>query len=85
MNEKDHWESKCKAMEEGIKSVLDLISMEPEEGPTDRSVRPEAIVEKCQSSWACFKQYIRNAGEYVAAHVLAVVQSHYLGVDLKKA
>jgi hypothetical protein len=44
--------------------------MEPEEGPTDRPARQEAIVEKCQSSWACFKQYIRDAGEYVAAHVL---------------
>jgi hypothetical protein len=27
--------SKCKAMEEGIKPVLDLIGMELEEGPTD--------------------------------------------------
>jgi hypothetical protein len=35
MKEKDHWASKCKAMEEGIKPVLDLIGMEPEEGPTD--------------------------------------------------
>jgi hypothetical protein len=55
MKEKDHWASKCKAMEEGIKPVLDLIGMESEEGPTDRPVRPEAIVEKCQSSWAYFK------------------------------
>jgi hypothetical protein len=47
MKENDHWASKCKAMEEGIKPVLDLIGMEPEDGPTDRPVRPEAIVEKC--------------------------------------
>jgi hypothetical protein len=38
MKEKDHWASKCKAMEEGIKPVLDLIGMEPEEGTTDRPV-----------------------------------------------
>jgi hypothetical protein len=50
MKEKDHWASKCKAMEEGIKPVLDLIGMEPEEGPTDRPVQLEAIVEKYQSS-----------------------------------
>jgi hypothetical protein len=50
MKEKDHWASKCKAMEEGIKPVLDLIGMESEEGPTDRPVRPKAIVEKCRSS-----------------------------------
>jgi hypothetical protein len=50
MKQKDHWASKCKAMEEGIKLVLDLIGMELEEGPTDQPVRPEAIVEKCRSS-----------------------------------
>jgi hypothetical protein len=38
IKEKDHWASKCKAMEEGIKPMLDLIGMEPEEGPTDRPV-----------------------------------------------
>jgi hypothetical protein len=32
--------SKCKAMEQGIKTVLDLIGMEPEEALIDR---PEAI------------------------------------------
>jgi hypothetical protein len=36
MKEKVHLALKCKAMEEGIKPVLDLIGMEPEEGPTDR-------------------------------------------------
>jgi hypothetical protein len=74
IKEKDHLASKCKAIEEGIKLVLDLISMEPEEGPTNRPARLEAIVEKCQGSWACFKQYIRDASEYVTAHVLAVVR-----------
>jgi hypothetical protein len=38
MKEKDHWASKCKAMEEGIKPVLDLIGMELEEGQTDGPV-----------------------------------------------
>jgi hypothetical protein len=33
---------------------------------------------------AFFKQYIHDAGEYVAAHVLAVVRSHYPGVDLRR-
>jgi hypothetical protein len=36
MKEKDHLASKYKVMEEGIKPVLDLIGMEPEEGPTDQ-------------------------------------------------
>jgi hypothetical protein len=30
------------------------------------------------------KQFIRDADEYVATHVLAVVRSHYPGVDLKR-
>jgi hypothetical protein len=47
MKEKDQLASKCKAMEEGIKPVLDLIDMEPKEGPTDRPAQLEAIVKKC--------------------------------------
>jgi hypothetical protein len=35
IKEKDHLASKCKAMEQGIKPMLDLIGMEPEEAPTD--------------------------------------------------
>jgi hypothetical protein len=84
IKEKNHLVSKCKAIEQGIKPMLDLIGMEPEEAPSDRPARPEAIVEKCQSSWIWFKQYIRDAGEYVGTHVLGVVQSHYPGVDLKR-
>jgi hypothetical protein len=84
MKEKDHLASKCKAMEEEIKPVFDLIGMELEGGPTDRPAQLEVIVEKCQNSWTWFKQYIRDAGEYVAAHVLAVVRSHYPGVDLRR-
>jgi hypothetical protein len=83
IKEKDNLASKCKAMEQGIKPMLDLIGMEPEGAPTDRPAQLEAIVKKCQSSWTCFKQFIRDTGEYVAAHVLCVVRSHYPGVDLK--
>jgi hypothetical protein len=36
IKEKDHLASKCKAMEQGIKPLLDLIGMEPEEVLTDR-------------------------------------------------
>jgi hypothetical protein len=47
MKEKEHVASKCKAMEEGIKPVLDLIDMEPKEGPTDQLAQPDAIIKKC--------------------------------------
>jgi hypothetical protein len=36
IKEKNQWLSKCEAMEQGIKPVLDLIRMEPEEAPIDR-------------------------------------------------
>jgi hypothetical protein len=45
--EKNHLISKCEALEQRIKPVLDLIRIEPEEAPTDRPAQPEAIVEKC--------------------------------------
>jgi hypothetical protein len=50
MKEKEHLTSKYKAMEEGIKLMLDLIGLEPEERPADQPVQPDAVVEKCQSS-----------------------------------
>jgi hypothetical protein len=84
MKEKEHLASKCKAIEEGIKPMLDLIGMEPEERPVNQPVQPDAVIKKCQSSWACFKQYICDSGKYVAAHVLAVVWSHYPGVDMRR-
>jgi hypothetical protein len=55
IKEKNLLMSKCQAMEKGIKPVLDLIGMEPEETPCDQLARLEAIVEKCQSSCTWFK------------------------------
>jgi hypothetical protein len=36
IKEKNHLVSQCEAMEQGIKPVLDLIGMEPEETLSDR-------------------------------------------------
>jgi hypothetical protein len=36
IKEKNQWVSKCETMEQGIKTELDLIEMEPEEAPTNR-------------------------------------------------
>jgi hypothetical protein len=71
-------------MEDGITQVLNLIGMEPEGPAAGREPRPGTIIDKCKNSWSWFKQYIRDAGEYVAAHVLTVVWSHYPGVDLRR-
>jgi hypothetical protein len=71
-------------MEDGITPVLNLIGMDPEEPAAGQAPRPGTIVDKCKTSWSWFKQYIRDAGEYVATHVLVVVRSHYPGVDLRR-
>jgi hypothetical protein len=55
IKEKNLLMSKCQVTEQGIKPVLDLIGMEPEEMPRNQLAQPEAIVEKCQSSWTWFK------------------------------
>jgi hypothetical protein len=55
IKEKNNWVTKCKAMEQGIKPVLDLIGMEPKEMPSNWPTQPEAIIEKCQRSWTWFK------------------------------
>jgi hypothetical protein len=64
-------------MEDGITPVLNLIGMEPEEPAAGQAPRLGGIINKCKNSLSWFKQYIRDIGEYVAAHVLAVVRSHY--------
>jgi hypothetical protein len=71
-------------MEDGITPVLNLIRMEPKEPVVGRAPQPGAIIDKCKNSKSWFKQYIRDTGEYVAAHVLAVVRSHYPRVDLRR-
>jgi hypothetical protein len=71
-------------MEDGITLVLSLIRMEPEEPAADRAPRPVTIIDKCKNSWSWFKQYIWDAGEYVATHVLVVVLSHYPSMDLRR-
>jgi hypothetical protein len=71
-------------MEDGIMLVLNLIGTEPEEPTAGQAPRPGAIVDKCKNSWSWFKQYIQDADKYVAAHILAMVRSHYPGVDLRR-
>jgi hypothetical protein len=71
-------------MEHGITPILDLIGAEPEQPDTaGRPAHPYAIVEKCRNSLSAFKQYVGEACEYVGAHILGVVRSHYPGIDLR--
>jgi hypothetical protein len=81
---KAQFADKCEAMEQGITPVLDLIGAEAAQ-PTEagRPVHPYAVVERCRSSLSAFKQYVGEACEYVGAHILGVVRSHYPGIDLR--
>jgi hypothetical protein len=79
------YEDKCEAMEQGIAPVLDLIGLEPDQpDAAGRPARPDAIIERCRNFLSAFKQYVGDACEYVGAHVLGVVWSHYPGVDLRR-
>ena len=77
------YQDKCEAMEQGITPILDLIGLEPEQpDAAGRPARPDTIIDRCRNSLSAFKQYIEDAYEYVGAHVLGVVRSHYPNVDL---
>jgi hypothetical protein len=62
-----------------------LIGLELEQpDAAGRPACPYTIVEKYRNSLSAFKQYVRDACEYVGAHILGVVRSHYPGVDLRR-
>ena len=79
------YQDKCEAMEQDITPVLDLIGAEPmQPDAASRPAHPYTIVERCRNSLSAFKQYVGEAYEYVGAHILGVVRSHYPGVDLRR-
>lgn len=69
------------AIEQGIRPVLDLLDPEAQGAQAAPPPPPEAFIIRCQNSWSWMKQYVCDAGEFVAAHVLGVVRSHYPGVS----
>ena len=62
--------------------VLDLISPElPEDQPRAPRLTP---IEKAQRAWGWLEQFVKDAGEFVGAHVLSMVRAHYPLVDLSR-
>lgn len=44
----------------------------------------DKVVDQAVWAWPSFKRYMAEAGQFVAAHVLAVTRSHYLKLDLQR-
>jgi hypothetical protein len=60
--------------------VQDLISPKhPEDQPRAQRQTP---VEKVQQAWGWVQQFVKDAREYVGAHVVSMVHAHYPLVDL---
>jgi hypothetical protein len=81
---KDHdtWKGRCQEMAKGIMPVLDLINPEmPEDVP--RAPRL-GLIGKCQRLWEWFQDFVKEACEYVGAHVLSMVRAHYPLIDLSR-
>jgi hypothetical protein len=64
----------------GVLLILNLIKVAPAQ---PRAEKPP-LVNRCINSWVMFKQFVHDASEYVASHVLAIAWSHYHRVDLQR-
>ena len=71
-----------KTISNGIKPVLDLIDQEVLE--PNRAPRPDIIVERCKSALENFKHYACGVACSIVGHALAVLQSVYPSVKLKR-
>lgn len=65
----------------GIAPVLNALAEEETE-KVSQATPLETIINSCKSSWQRLTAFTKEAAEHVGSHVLAVVRSHYPGVDL---
>jgi hypothetical protein len=62
--------------------VLDLLDLGlPPEEPR---VEQRGIIDKCQLVWDWLQQFVKEAGEFVGAHVLSMVPAHYPLIDFTR-
>ena len=52
--------------------------------PIDQPQSIEAIVKQCKDMWPLFKDFVQEAGRYVAATVLAIARSYYPRFELER-
>ena len=68
-------------MATGILPVLNLINPALTED-VPRTPQLE-LVDRCQKACGWFQEFVKEAGEYIGAHVLSMVRAHYPLIDLK--
>ena len=66
-----------------VKPVLDCVDLEAAPQPDGRPPCPDTIIERCKAAWENFKSFNRDTIVTAVTHALAVVQSHYLTIDLQ--
>ena len=67
----------------GVKLLLDCVDLESAPQPNDRSPCSNTIIERCKVAWENFKSLNHDAIVTAVTHALAMVQSHYLVIDLQ--
>ena len=73
---------KFNAVVTGVKLVLDCVDLEVVPQPDGRPPCLDTIIDICKAAWENFKSFNCDAIVTAATHALAVVQSHYLAIDL---
>ena len=80
--ERDTWKNQCQEVATGIVPVLDLI--DPALTEEEPKMPQLGLVERCRQAWGWFQEFVKEAGEYMGAHVLSMVRAHYPLIDLKR-
>jgi hypothetical protein len=66
-------------MVRGIGLVLDLL--DPRLPPTEPRAQQLGVIDKCQLTSGWLQQFVKEAEEFVGAHVLSMVRAHYPLID----
>jgi hypothetical protein len=66
-------------MVRAIGPVLDLLDLGL--SPTEPRVQQLGVIDKCQLTWGWLQQFVKEAGDFVGAHVLSMVCTHYPLID----
>lgn len=77
--DRDAWRTRVNQMARGILPVLRAISPEAPE-----VFEKQGLVDTCQRSTGWFRQFMRDAGDFVGARVLSMVRTHYPRADLNR-
>ena len=75
--------NKFNAVVAEVKPVLDCVDLEVAPHLDGRLPRPNTIIERWKVTWENFKSFNHDAVVTAITHALAVIQSHYLAVDLQ--